>query len=154
MLSRMNDRITLLVASDAAAMLLSLFVAFLLGHKKEFTFLFATQYDMGIITLVVASFAFLIICDAYTVTRRPNFFMRQSMNIGLALFFSAVSTTFTFFFFRDAVPRAVFIIFYVCSFALIVFLRYCVSNKALNTAIRVLIVGGGERCAEVARLIR
>jgi FlaA1/EpsC-like NDP-sugar epimerase len=150
---RLNDKSNLLVASDAAAMLLALLVAFLVGHKGEFTYRHAFQYPFGIVSLVLVTFALLVIFDAYSVKRAANYFIRQTLNVGLALFLSAVCSTFTFFFFRDAVPRAVFIIFYLSMFLLMVLFRYLISKKADDDQIKVLVVGGGGRCAKVIKLI-
>src|ERR1039457_4928096 len=153
MQSRIKDKIIQQLTCDTAAMLLSLFIAFLFGHKGQFSFRYLTSYQYGIITLLIVTFCFLIIFDAYSVHRTPST-LREPLQIGLAILLSAISTTFVFFFFRDTVPRAVFIIFYAYSFMLIVLLRHFVNRDIRNKTIKVLIVGGGERCAELARMIR
>lgn len=153
MQARIKDKKILLVASDATAMLLSMLIAFSVGHKGPFTYHHAFHYQLGITTLVAITFALLVIFDVYSVKRTTNYFIRQTLNISLALFLSAACTTFTFFIFRDPVPRAVFVIFYFSTFVLMVLFRYLISNKAEDDHINVLVVGGGDRCAEVIKLI-
>jgi exopolysaccharide biosynthesis polyprenyl glycosylphosphotransferase len=151
--ARLNDKSNLLVASDSIAMALSLLIAFLFGHKGEFTYHHAFHYQFGIITLITVTYALLVIFDVYSIKRTSNYFIRQALNIGLAISLSAVCTTFIFFFFRDTVPRAVFIIFYLSTFVLMVLFRYLLIRNTDDDHINVLVVGGGERCAEVISLI-
>ena len=65
---------------------------------------------------------------------------------------SSILSTFIFFFFREPVPRGVFIIFYVVAFILIVYLRK-ILNKRMLAAMqeRILLVGDGKISLEVAQ---
>lgn len=153
MQGRIKDKKTLLVVSDATAMLLSLLIAFLIGHKGPFTYHRVFDYQLGIFTLITVTFALFVIFDLYSVKRTTNYFIRQTLNIFLAIFLSAACTTFTFYLFRDAVPRAVFLIFYLSTLVLVVLQRYLLSKRADDDHINVLVIGGGERCSEVVKLI-
>lgn len=154
MKSHIKDRVNLLVTCDVLAIVVSFVVAFALGHRGALTYMFGLQYCVGIITQVVLVFVLLFVFDAYSLNRASHSFLRTSLMIGLSLFLGAVGSTFTFFFLRNQVPRAVFIIFYISAFILIILMRYLMHRKALRSNLHVLVVGGGDKCDELYRLIQ
>ncbi len=149
-----KEKGALLLISDIAAMLVSFIIAVLVGHKAPFTFSLVWNYHWGFSILVAGTVTLFFILDAYTLHKTPFQFLYQIATIGFGLLLSSILSTFTFFFFREMVPRAVFILFYLFSFIIIVLFRYIITkNIRSSTLWRVLIVGDGKRSTEVAQLI-
>ena len=139
---------------DIAAMLASFIIAFLVGHKAPFAFGLVWSYQWGFATFLACSVILFLILDAYTLYKIPFRFLYQVATIGVGLSVSSILSTFAFFFVRYTVPRAVFILFYLFSFSLIVLFRYIVTkNIRSSTLWRILIVGGSRRSRELAQLI-
>ena len=139
---------------DCAAMLASFVLAILVGHKAPFAFSLVSDYQWGFATLLACSVILFFILDAYALHKMPFQFLHQVATIGVGLLLSSILSTFVFFFFRDTVPRAVFILFYLFSFSLIVLFRYIITrNIRSSTLWRVLIVGDNKRSIELAQLI-
>lgn len=153
MWSHIKDKITLLAAGDCVAMVIAFIFALALGHKGSFSDQLVLQYDMSMLTLSLSTILIFVVIDTYSLDRVSMRFMRQALLIVFGLFMSAIFTTFTFFFFRDAVPRAVFILFYLFSAVLIVGLRYFFTLLTPTPIWKVLIVGNGERSKIVEEMI-
>jgi exopolysaccharide biosynthesis polyprenyl glycosylphosphotransferase len=135
-------------------MLVAFTFALLFGHKHPMTIRFFSLYSWGIVTLITSVVTVFFILDLYSLHKLPDRFITQILYITLGLFFSAIAVTFIFFFFRNTVPRAVFILFYVFSLVLITTFRYYF-NK-LNVSLifwRVLIVGDGKPSEKVVNII-
>jgi exopolysaccharide biosynthesis polyprenyl glycosylphosphotransferase len=145
MLSQIKDKMTLLVAGDCVVMVAAFLFALALGHKDVFTYQLVLNHSAGLLTLILSALLIFFVIDAYSLQRVPLRFMRQTLLILLGLFLSAIVTTFTFFFFHDPVPRAVFILLYLFSGILIVGLRYYFALMTPSPIWKVLIVGNGER---------
>ena len=149
-----KEKVALLLVSDGVAMLSSFVIALLLGHKARSPLTLLSDYHWGFTALLLSTLLIFFIFDAYTLHKLPHRFVHQALVLGSGLLASATLSTFIFFFFRDTVPRAVFLLFYASSFVLIVFFRYLISGRMLSSIHwRVLIVGDGKRSSEVAQLI-
>ncbi len=149
-----KEKGALLLISDSAAMLASFIIAVFAGYKAPFSFSLVWNYQWGFATLLACTATLFFILDAYTLHKTPFQFLYQIATIGFGLLLSSILSTFLFFFFRAMVPRAVFILFYLFSFIIIVFFRYVVTrNIHSSTLWRVLIVGDDKRSTEVAQLI-
>jgi exopolysaccharide biosynthesis polyprenyl glycosylphosphotransferase len=144
-----------LFLSDGLAMFVAFVLAIAFGHKASFSFRLVLHYESGFLTLIISTIILFFIIDVYSLNKIPDRFMHQVLYIGFGLIAGAILSTFFFFFSRDAVPRAVFLLFYLFSFILITYFRYRISLRTLSTIDwRVLIVGSQERSAEIARLIK
>lgn len=154
MFLRYKEKLFFLVLSDLAAMLIGFTIALALGLKSPMTLSAFLFYRWGLFTLVIFTLLVFFILDIYALYKMPERFLHQTIIIGLGLALSAVLTTFTFFFGRHAVPRAVFILFYLFSFIFIIFFRYVISKRTLSLIYwRALLIGDGERSLEVAGII-
>jgi exopolysaccharide biosynthesis polyprenyl glycosylphosphotransferase len=155
MFLRYKEKLFFTVISDLAAMLIGFTIALALGHRSPMALSLFLFYRWGILTLIIFTLIIFFILDVYALYKMPERFLHQAVIIGLGLVLSAGLTTFTFFFGRQAVPRAVFILFYLFSFILIVSFRYVISKRTLSLIYwRALLVGDRERSVEVARLIK
>lgn len=149
-----QERVALLFLGDIISMLLALSLAFLIGYKSAVTLPKVLQYTTSIITIVFSILLIFFVLDAYTLRKLPEAFWDQAPSMAVGLLISAILTTFVFFFFRNPVPRAVFILFYVFSFCFIGIFRYYISKETLSSIHwRVLIVGDGKRSADVVQVI-
>jgi len=152
--SHIKEKTVLLVAGDGLAMIASFIVALFLGHQPPFRLALLYYYHWGLLVMFASTILLFFVLDVYSLRKIPDRFMHQALYLGLGLVVSAVLSTFIFFFVRDTVPRAVFLIFYPCSFILITAFRYALSVRTLYTIDwRILIIGPRERCVELARLI-
>lgn len=149
-----KEKISLLLFSDLLAMLAGFIIALALGHRAPISLNVVLYYRWGIFTLISSIITIFIILDVYSLHKMPNRFLQQTIFVGLGLFFSAILVTFIFFFFRNTIPRAVFIIFYLCSWMLISTFRY-VFNKLIQSLIfwEILIAGETNTSKEIASLI-
>ena len=154
MKTSIKEKVAMLLISDGVAMSSSFVISLFLGHKAHFTPGLLSYHHWGFATLFLSTILIFFVFDAYTLHKLPQRFVHQALVLGSGLLASAILSTFIFFFFRDTVPRAAFIIFYASSFVLIVFFRYLISGRTLSSIHwRVLIVGDGKRSSEVAQLI-
>lgn len=154
MYSHLKEKVALLLICDSAAMLASFIIAVLVGHKEPFDFSLVWRYHWGFATFLACTVILFFILDVYTLQKIPFQFLYQVATIGVGLLLSSILSTFVFFFFRDTVARAVFILFYLFSFSLIVLFRYIITqNLRSSTLWRVLIVGDSKRSTELAQLI-
>ncbi len=155
MFLRYKEKLFFMVLSDLAAMLIAFTIALALGHRNPLSpsvFLF---YRWGLLTLIIFTLLIFFILDIYALYKMPERFLRQTLIIGLGLALSAVLTTFTFFFGRHAVPRAVFVLFYLFSFVLIILFRYAIAKRTLSLIYwKALLVGDRDRSLELARIIK
>ncbi len=151
---RHRNRLILLLLSDLAAMLLSFLLAMAAGHKAPLSPGLVCFYDWGIVTIFGSVFVLFFILDVYSLHRMPDGALAQSLVMGVGLFLSAIVVTFIFFFFRNTVPRAVFLLFYCFSWVTLSFVRY-VSSRFMRQLIfwNVLLVGNRKQCEETARQI-
>ena len=155
MQSKQLEKMLLLWLSDMAAMLLAFGLALFLGHQPPFTFGLFFRYDWGLLTMVVSVVLILFILDAYSLRKLPEIYLHQIPILVIGLASSALVVSLIFFFFRNPVPRAVFLLFYCFSAVLIVAFRLVSHRRALSSVYwKVLIVGSYERSREVARLIK
>lgn len=149
-----KEKMALLLFSDIAAMLIAFAIGLALGHRQSLAVYLFWYYRWGIFTLIFSVITIFIILDVYSLHRMLNRFLQQTIVVGLGLFFSAILVTFIFFFFRNTIPRAVFIIFYLCSWMLISTFRY-VFNKLIQSLIfwKILIAGETNISKKIALLI-
>jgi len=151
---RQREKIVILLLCDLLAMLIAFSIALELGHRMSFHFALFTYYRWGIITLFASIIILFIILDNYSLRRMPVRFTNQLLMIGVGLFISAVVVTFIFFFFREPIPRAVFILFYLFTWVLIGIFRFLYSKKTLTQIYhKMLLVGEPGLCADISRLI-
>jgi len=144
----------LLVAGDFVVMVVAYLLALLFGYKSTFSEKLIFSNFAGSVILIFSALVIFFVIDAYSLHRTPLRLMRQSLVIILGLLLSSVATTFIFFFFRDAVPRKVFLLFYLFSALLIIGLRSITVRKAPTQTHRMLIVGGcGGRSKFIENLI-
>jgi len=149
-----KEKIAFLLIGDLSAMILAFSLALVLGHRPPVTFVLFSHYEWGIVTLFTANIVIFFIIDVYSLHKIPERFLHQVLLIGAGLFLSAILVTFIFFFFRNTVPRSVFILFYVISWGLIALIRYLVGIFTLSRIYwRIIIVGGQKECGEIAELI-
>ena len=154
MQSRVKDKMVLLGVGDCMFMALASLCALAVGHRGAFSYQLVNQYTVPILTLILPVLIVFFIIDAYSPHRTPLSFMRQTMIIVLGLLLSAVITTFMFFFFRETVPRAVFILFYLFSAVMIVGLRYLFISIASPQIWKLLIIGECERTKIIDDIVR
>lgn len=149
-----KEKIALLLFSDIAAMLIAFAIGLALGHRQSLAVYLFWIYRWGIFTLISSIITIFIILDVYSLHRMQNRFLQQTIFVGLGLFFSAILVTFIFFFFRNTIPRAVFIIFYLSSWMLISTFR-SVFSKLIQSLIfwKILIAGETTASKEIASLI-
>jgi exopolysaccharide biosynthesis polyprenyl glycosylphosphotransferase len=151
---RQREKIAFLLLCDLLAMLIAFIIALALGHRSFFYFALLFYYRWGIIALFAAVIILFIILDVYSLHRMPIRFVNQLLMIGVGLFISSVIGTFMFFFFREPVPRAVFILFYLFAWVLIGTFRFVYSKKTLSLIYhRMLLVGEPDLCTEISSLI-
>jgi len=149
-----KEKVAFLLIGDLLAMGLAFSIALVLGHRPPVKLDLFSYYEWGIVTLFLANIIIFFIIDVYSLHKIPERFLHQVLLIGAGLFLSAILVTFIFFFFRNTVPRAVFILFYVISWGLIVLFRYLVGILTLSRIYwKVIIVGGQKECGEIAQLI-
>lgn len=150
-----KDKTLLLLTLDIIAMVLAFAIALYLGHRLPMTSELFRHYVWGFGTLMSSVVTIFFILDLYSLHKIPNRFITQVFYIILGLLTSAISVTFIFFFFRNTVPRAVFLLFYVLTLALVVLFRYVFSKLTLSLIYwRFLIVGESQPCEKVAGLIQ
>ena len=155
MKSKIREKTTILLLSDSVAMLSSFIIALLLGHQAHFTLDLVYAHRWGFATLLIPTILILFVCDEYALHKIQRRFSQQVLIIGFGLLLSSILSTVLFFFFRDPVPRAVFLIFFTSAFALIVYFRKIINQRMLaSTQWRTLIVGDGKRSLDVTQSIR
>jgi len=136
-------------------MCISFITAILIGHQAQFTLGILFGYTWGFVTLFFSTLISFLIFDLYTLNKIMRRFSQQILTIGSGLLASSIMSAFIFFFFRKPVPRAVFLIFYLSVFVLIIFLRYLIARHMLSQIHwQVLLVGDGKRSSEVTQLIK
>lgn len=155
MRTSIKEKEALLLLSDGVAMFASFLIALLLGHRADYNILdLLYRYGWGFADLFLSTIILFFILDLYTLNKVPQRFTTKALTIGSGLLASSVLSAFIFFFFKEPVPRAVFIIFYGIAFALILFFRYLISKRMYSQSQwRVLLVGEGKRSSEVAQVI-
>lgn len=155
MQKHIKEKAAVLFMSDSLAIFPSFLLAILIGHKKPFTLDLLLYYPWGFATLFLSTILLFFLFDAYSLNKFPQRFTQQALILGFGLLASSVLTTFLFFFSRDTVPRAVFILFYAIAFCLITFFRYLINKQAISSINwRVVLVGDVEKCVEVAQVIQ
>lgn len=154
MKKHITEKTALLLFSDSVALAVSFVVALLLGHRAHFTLDLLSAHGLGFATLFVSTLLLFFILDGYSLHKIPQRFAQQALILALGLLASLIMSSFIFYFFREPVPRAVLILFFLNSLALIVFFRYRLNQRMLSLIQwRVLLVGDGPRSIEVAQLI-
>ncbi len=150
-----KDRIVLLLVLDLAAMLCAFILALILGHNQPATAGLVWYYRWGIATLLVSTVIIFFILNLYSLHDIPNRFILQVLSIIIGLLLSAIIVTFIFFFFRNTVPRAVFLLFYAFSLVFITAFRGQINRLSLSVVFwRILIVGERDPLAKIIRLIQ
>lgn len=154
MKTRVIKKAMLLMVSDCAAIALAFIVALLIGHRGDFAILYLLQlYRWGFVTFLLSTGLLFFVCDGYTLRKAPQRLSRQVI-LGFGLLTSSLISTTIFFFFREPVPRGVFILFYVNTFILIFLFRNIIWKFLFSSmSWRALIVGDGSKSLEVAQLI-
>ena len=148
MRSLVKHKIAFSVAGDCIAIIIALFLSMHLSFKKEEL---SSQLIMdnasGLILLLLPVLLILFFVRGYSNYHIQLRFriMRQMLLIFLGLFLSAIFTTFTFFLFREAVPRTVLLLFYLFSPILMVVMRYLTNLMTPITTSNLLIIGPRER---------
>ncbi|MFA6290962.1 MAG: sugar transferase [Victivallales bacterium] len=154
MKTHIQEKAALLLISDSVAMLSSFVFAIILGHRSPVTLGLLYGYRWGLVALLIPTLLIFFVSDGYTLNKVPQRFTHQALILGFGLLASSILSTGIFFFFRDPVPRAVFIIFYGSAFAFVVYFRKILNQRMLSSIQwRALIVGDGKRSSEVAQVI-
>lgn len=154
MKTHIQEKSAILLISDGGAMLVSFVIAILFGHKAQFSINLVLNYRLAFVSILLPIVFLFFILDGYNLHKNQQRFMQQIVIVGIGLLISSILSTFIFFFFRDTVPRAVFILFYGSAFLLIVYFRNIISKQMLSSIQwRTLIIGDGKRSLEVAQLI-
>jgi exopolysaccharide biosynthesis polyprenyl glycosylphosphotransferase len=154
MKTQIKEKVALLLINDSVAMLFSFVIALLLGHKAHFTFELVYIHRWGFVAFLIPTLLIFFVSDGYTLHKVPQRFTHQALILGFGLLASSILSTGIFFFFRDPVPRAVFMIFYGSAFAFVVYFRKILNQRMLSSIQwRTLIVGDGKRSSEVAQVI-
>jgi len=79
----------------------------------------------------------------------------SNADLALALLISALIVTVIFFFFRDPVPRAVYLAFYLLVFVCMALLRYWFSRFTLSSVYwRIIVLGDEGAVRKIARFVR
>jgi len=152
---RQKEKSAILFLSDIVAMLIAFSIALSLGHRLSFHLELYHIYRWGIFTLLTSVVILFVILDVYSLHRIPSRFTNQMIQVGVGLLVSAVISTFIFFFLRDPVPRAVFILFFLFTWILIGIFRYLYSTITLSRIYwRMLLVGDMHICETIAGLIK
>lgn len=150
-----REKLSFMVAGDIVAMLIAFTLAIALGHRGGFSIVLYQYYGLSIVFFCLLIPTVFVIIDAYSLSQSVLHFMRIALMVLIGVVLSGIAATFIIFFLRGlAVPRAVFILFLLCSFALITAFRY-VNIKFFSSfsAWRVLLVGDREISKELAGLI-
>ena len=148
------ERIFGLTMGDCIAMFIAFSLALFFGHHRPIGVDLFFYYKGSIVALFASTLVIFFILDLYSLSRMREGFFQQLPAAALGLFLGSVFSTFLFFFFRNPVPRAVFILFYGFSLLLILFLRVCFNRLSLSSSnLKVLVVGEEKPCANIARLI-
>jgi exopolysaccharide biosynthesis polyprenyl glycosylphosphotransferase len=155
MKTSIQEKEAILLMSDGLAMCISFVIAILIGHQAHFTLGIVYDNAWGFVTLFISSLISFLIFDLYTLNKIMRRFSQQILTIGSGLLASSIMSAVIFFFFRKPVPRAVFIVFYVSAFILVIFFRYLTNRHMLSQIHwQVLLVGDGKRSSEVTQLIK
>lgn len=150
-----KDKMIILMALDLIAMIMAFVMGLVIGHHNPFSIGLIGYYNTGLAALIIATFLIFFTLDLYSLRNMPERFTSQILYICIGLAISAISVTFIFFFVRNLVPRAVFLLFYAFSFCFAVTFRYIFNRVTLHTIYwKVVIVGEGGPIEKVARLIR
>ena len=150
-----TERKLLLVSLDILAMFAAMVVSFAIGHKDPFRFGLLFQYQGGILSMLISTLVVLMVLDLYSFHRLPKRFLYQMLSLALSLFISALIVTVIFFFFRDPVPRAVYLAFYPLVFVCMALLRYWFSRFTLSSVYwRIIVLGDEGAVRKIARFVR
>jgi exopolysaccharide biosynthesis polyprenyl glycosylphosphotransferase len=151
---RQRKKILIWLINDLLAMLIAFSLALAIGHRMSFHLVLFNYYRWGIVALFASVIILFIILDVYSLYRMPVRFANQFVIIGVSLFISAIIVTFIFFFVREPVPRAVFILFYLFTWVLIGTFRFLYNKKTLSQIYhRMLLIGEPVLCADISNLI-
>jgi exopolysaccharide biosynthesis polyprenyl glycosylphosphotransferase len=154
MKTTLKEKKALVVVSDSMAMAISFVVAILLGHQAHFTFGLPFDYLAGFATLSLTALLFFVLFDLYSPHKISQRFLQQAIPLGTGLLAGSILSAVVFFFLRNTVPRAVFIIFYVSAFTFILLFRYIINERMVaSIKWKAILVGNGKRSAEMAQLI-
>jgi exopolysaccharide biosynthesis polyprenyl glycosylphosphotransferase len=149
-----KEKTAVLLVLDLAAMALAFAAAFAAGYKAPVSMGLAWSYEWSIFSLLASVIVLFFILDLYSLHKLPKSFLPQVLMICLGLFLSAVLVTFLFFFFRNVLPRAVFLLFYLASLFLISGFRYLFNRLTLSLIYwKILIVGDKNSSEETASII-
>ena len=142
MQTQQTEKTIVLFLSDVAAMSCAFALAFLIGYKLPVTLSVFPLYAGSIYTVFIFTVVIFYILDLYSLRKLPEIFLHHVPILGLGLLLSSTMVTFTFFFFRNPIPRAVFILFYIISL-LFIFLGRLVFNRLTMSSIfwNILLVG-------------
>jgi FlaA1/EpsC-like NDP-sugar epimerase len=154
MKARIKEKTALLLISDSVAMSFAFVIALLLGHQAPFRLELLVQHLDGFLSFMLVSILIFFIADCYSLRKISGSFLEKALVVGFCLVLSSGIWTVIFFFFRDPVPRAVYIIFTGSTFLLVLHFRRIIARSILSShRWRVLVVGNGTRSVEVARII-
>lgn len=154
MRQRKQEKTAILIIGDLTAMLVSFVLALYVGYRTPAYLGLLLKYPWALATLLASSLVVFVILDIYSLHKMPTGLMNTMIIIALGLAISAAITTFVFFFFRDPIPRAVFILFYLFAWILIALFRY-LNSRVTRAQIywKVLLVGEHDLCGELIGLI-
>jgi exopolysaccharide biosynthesis polyprenyl glycosylphosphotransferase len=144
----------LLLLGDVLGMIISLFAAFLIGYKGNIDTATFLMYSTSIVSIFCSIVLIFFTLDIYTLRKLPENLWDQATMIGIGLLLSALLTTFIFFFFKNPMPRAVFILFYLFSSLPIFSTRILLRRIRLSSVHqKILLVGDAKLCENMAQLI-
>jgi len=153
MLSHIKDKTMLLVTGDFVVMVVASLCALALGHRGAFSFRLVRQYSWSLLTLIMLVIIIFFILDFYSMHKALWGKLQKALVILTGLALSSIVGTVTFFFLRNAVPRGVFLLFYLFTAILILGLRYLLSKMIKPPLWRVLVIGNSEHCKNIAEML-
>lgn len=149
-----KEKAFVLLLGDITAMFIAMTLAFFFGYQSPAHLGLFPKYAWSIYTIIFFSAVIFFILDLYSLRKLPDIFLHQVPIIGLGLLTSSILATFAFFFFRNPIPRAVFILFYLFSFLLIVLSRILFNRLTMSSIFfNILLVGEKEPSIKIAELI-
>jgi exopolysaccharide biosynthesis polyprenyl glycosylphosphotransferase len=149
-----QEKSAILFLIDIGAMFIAVLFALAFGHRDPMSMALVSEHLASFFIMIASVVLIFFILDGYTLRKLPEAFWDQTPSMAIGLLLSAVLTTFIFFFFRNPVPRAVFILFHVISLVLIVAARGLFQRLTLHSVfLKILIVGDQKRSENLAAQI-
>lgn len=154
MRQRKQEKTAMFILGDLTAMFVAFVLALYGGYRTPAYLGLFLQYPGALATLLASSLVVFVILDIYSLHKMPTGLMDTMILVAFGLAISSALATIIFFFFRDPIPRAVFILFYLFSWVLIAAFRYFLARVTRSQIYwKILLVGEQNLCEELAVLI-